>query len=116
MDVKVAPSPHKPVGQFPEGPHLPPFSYILHPPLSQYPLSDIDLLQAISIPFDDPKHVYFAEVLFKNLKEKVITTKASRAPMVSQLLVCELVPTSAPPTPCSCQGDPGQFWARHHLL
>ena len=23
---------------------------------------EIDLLQAISIPFDDPKHVYFAEV------------------------------------------------------
>ena len=53
-----------------------PFSYILHPPMSQYPLSDIDLLQAISIPFDDPKHVYFAEVLFKNPKEKAITTKS----------------------------------------
>ena len=26
-------------------------------------LSEIDLLQAISIPFDDPKHVYFAEGL-----------------------------------------------------
>lgn len=27
------------------------------------PASEIDLLQAISIPFDDPKHVYFAEGL-----------------------------------------------------
>ena len=26
-------------------------------------VSEIDLLQAISIPFDDPKHVYFAEGL-----------------------------------------------------
>ena len=25
--------------------------------------SELDLLQAISVPFDDPKHVYFAEGL-----------------------------------------------------
>ena len=70
--------PLAPTSQWVNSPRAPisPFSYILHPPLSQYPLSDIDLLQAISIPFDDPKHVYFAEVLFKNPKEKVITTKS----------------------------------------
>jgi len=31
--------------------------------LPSFPASEIDLLQAISIPFDDPKHVYFAEGL-----------------------------------------------------
>ena len=38
-------------------------NYVYENILSISNVSEIDLLQAISIPFDDPKHVYFAEGL-----------------------------------------------------